>query len=108
MVDNGEPMEAALQQQIARREQVIDRVKQILIDDLHAATDPQAIDLDAALFGTGLALDSVDGLELVVATEAAFEITLPQDALRSSLRTVNTLVDLIMKYQATQEEEAHV
>ncbi len=62
--------------------------------------------------GLQLSLDSVDGLELVVATEAAFGITLPQDALRSSLRTVNTLVDLIMRYQVTPEHEleheAHV
>ncbi len=108
MLGNGVRMEAVLQRQIVAREAVIDRVKQILIEDLHAATDPRAIDLDAVLFGTGLALDSVDGLELVVATEAAFGITFPQDALRSSLRTVNTLVDLIIKHQMTAEVGAHV
>jgi len=107
-LDTASGMDAGLQRQIARREAVIARVKQILIEDLHAATDPEAIDLDAALFGTGLGLDSVDGLELVVATETSFGLTLPQEAMRSSLRTVNTLVDLILRYQPAPEDEARV
>lgn len=89
-------MDAALRAQIARRERVIEELKRILIEDLHVAVPADAIDLDAALFGTGLGLDSVDALELVVATEASFRVTFPQDTLRGSLRTVNAVVDLVL------------
>lgn len=89
-------MDAALRAQIARRERVIEELKRILIENLHVAVPADAIDLDAALFGTGLGLDSVDALELVVATEASFRVTFPQDTLRGSLRTVNAVVDLVL------------
>ena len=85
-----------LSAQLARRAKLVDRVKQILIEDLHIDRDPDMIDLDAPLFGTGLALDSVDALELVVASETVFGVRLPQDTLRSSLRTLNSLVDIII------------
>ena len=91
------PMDAALKAQIDRREAAIARIKRILIQDLHVNAEPDAIDLDAALFGTGLALDSVDALELVVSTEAAFGVTFPEASLRSGLRTVNSLVDLVLE-----------
>jgi acyl carrier protein len=89
-------MDAALSSWIEERENVIVGVKAILIESLHVGREAQAIDLDAPLFGTGLALDSVDALELVVATETRFAITFPQSALRGALRTVNTWVDLIL------------
>ncbi len=85
-----------LSAQLARRAELVDRVKQILIEDLHIDRDPDTIDLDAPLFGTGLALDSVDALELMVASETVFGVRLPQDTLRSSLRTLNSLVDIII------------
>ena len=85
-------MDAGLRAQIARRERVIEEVKRILIEHLHVSVPADAIDLDAALFGTGLGLDSVDALELVVATESAFGVTFPEDVLRHGLRTVNSLV----------------
>jgi acyl carrier protein len=89
-------VDVALRAQIARRERVIEELKRILIENLHVAVPADAIDLDAALFGTGLGLDSVDALELVVATEASFRVTFPQDTLRGSLRTVNAVVDLVL------------
>ena len=89
-------MDAELRAQIVRRERVIEGLKRILIENLHVAVPADAIDLDAALFGTGLGLDSVDALELVVATEARFRVTFPQDTLRGSLRTVNAVVDLVL------------
>jgi len=101
------PAQTALTAQLAHRTQLVDRVKQILIEDLHVDRDPDAIDLDAPLFGTGLALDSVDALELVVASETAFSVRLPQDTLRSSLRTLNTLVDIIIAEQQRANSNAN-
>lgn len=90
------PMDPALHAQIARRESVIARVKKILVENLYVPLPPDAIDLDVALFGTGLGLDSVDALELVVATESTFGVTFPEEVLRHGLRTVNSLVDLVV------------
>ena len=96
-------MDAALKAQIARREAVIATIKQILIQHLHLDAAPDAIDVDAALFGTGLALDSVDALELVVASEGAFGVTFPEESLRRGLRTINSLVDLVIDRQDQKE-----
>ena len=78
---------------------MIARVKKILVENLYVPLPPDAIDLDVALFGTGLGLDSVDALELVVATESAFGVTFPEDVLRHGLRTVNSLVDLVLSLE---------
>ena len=96
-------MNTALQAQLARRESVIARVKKILVENLYVPLPPDAIDLDVALFGSGLGLDSVDALELVVATESAFGVTFPEDVQRRGLRTVNSLVDLVV---ALEDEKA--
>jgi acyl carrier protein len=92
-------MEPELRAFIARREAAIAAVRGILIDNLHIQVAPEAIDPDAPMFGAGLALDSVDALELVVAAETRFAVSLPQDALRQSLRSVNTMVDLLLELQ---------
>ena len=92
-------MHPELTSYLARREAAIATVRDILNTNLHVQARPDAIDPDAPLFGTGLALDSVDALELVVATESAFGVTLPQVALRQGLRTVNALIDLLLDLQ---------
>ena len=92
-------MDSELRAYLDRRETAIGVVRRILIDNLHFPVEPERIDLDVPLFGTGLGLDSVDALELVVAAEAAFAISLPDDRLREQLRTVNTLVDLVLECQ---------
>ncbi len=99
-------MDVAISSRIEEREKVILQVKAILIEALHVGREPDTIDLDAPLFGTGLALDSVDALELVVATEARFKITFPQSLLRGALRTVNTWVDLVLALQHAPATEA--
>lgn len=92
-------MDSELRTTIERREAALATVRRILIDNLDVQAPPEAIDADAPLFGTGLALDSVDALELVVAVEAAFGVSLPEAALRARLRTINTLVDLLLRQQ---------
>lgn len=96
-------MDPLLEQQIRRRQDALRAVRAILAERLHAADDPEDIDPDVALFGTGLGLDSVDALELVIATESAFGVTFPQETLRGALRTVNTLVDLVLELRAKKE-----
>lgn len=54
------------------------------------------IDPDAILFGSGLGLDSVDSIELVVALESRYKLRVAEGALRMHLRTVNSVVDLLL------------
>lgn len=93
-------MNADLESYIARREDVLARLRALLVDRLHVERDPVAIDPDTPLFGTGLGLDSVDAVEVVVTLEDAFGVRLPDDALgRRVMRTVGKLVDLVMAYE---------
>lgn len=89
-------MDEALRVQFERRDAVIAEIRRILVEELQLPFLPSAIDPDVPLFGTGLGLDSVDAVELVVTTEAHFDIVLPQTVMRDGLRTVNTLVDLVL------------
>jgi acyl carrier protein len=92
-------MEADLMAYIEKRERALARVRRILIDDLHVPRDPDEIDPDAPLFGTGLGLDSVDAVELVVSLETAIGTRLPEGELgRGAMRTVNMLVDLVLAF----------
>lgn len=99
-------MDAVLQAYVARREAAIETVREILRDKLHVEAQLEEIDPDAPLFGSGFALDSVDALELVVATEAAFGVRIPEDELRPQLRTIDTLVDLVLALQGLRGEAA--
>lgn len=89
----------------ARYENVLGRVRSLLIEQLHLRREPDEIDPDAVLFGTGLALDSVDAVELTVAIETEFEVKVPDnEESRQVLRTVNSLVDHLLR----MKEPAHV
>jgi acyl carrier protein len=90
-------MDSNLEQLITRREHILGRVRQILVDELHVRRDRDEIDPDAPLFGTGLGLDSVDAVELVVAMESAFGTRLGDSSeARRWMRTANTLVELVL------------
>lgn len=90
-------MDSELEQLIARREHHLARVLRILIDDLHVRREPDEIDPDTPLFGTGLGLDSVDAVELAVSLESAFGVRLADSGQgRRWMRTVNTLVDFVL------------
>lgn len=91
-------MKPELARRLARRKEVLERVKRILIDQLKVRRDPDEIDPDVTLFGTGLGLDSVDAVELVVSLESEFKIRFPsQPGQRAVFRTVNTLVDMVLE-----------
>jgi acyl carrier protein len=90
-----------LEELIRTREAVVGGIRRILIELLDVRRDPDELDPDAALFGTGLGLDSIDGVELVVAVENVFGVRLGNDAMaRAGMRTINNLVDLILAPEA--------
>jgi len=88
---------------IERREAILDGLRTILVRSLRVPLPKHAIDPDVMLFGTGLALDSIDALELVVAAEEAFGVDLPDEEVEHRLRSLNSFVDLIL---AKQEQRA--
>ena len=90
-------MVATLTEQVALREEVLGKVRQMLISVLDVQRAPDEIDPDAPLFGTGLGLDSIDAVEVVVSMEELFGVRLSDDAMvRAEMRTVNALVDVVI------------
>ena len=69
------------------------QIKELMVAELMLPTGPDDIASDAPLFHpTGLALDSVDALQLVVALEKRFGLKLADaDAARSILHSVDTI-----------------
>lgn len=95
-------MDSRLADYIQQRDAILERVRRILIDNLDVRRDPDEIDPDTPLFGSGLGLDSVDAVELLVSVEVEFGIQVPDDPrVGSALRTVNTLVDLVIASEAS-------
>jgi acyl carrier protein len=100
---SGEALDAYLR----RREQVLTKVRHLLIASLELPRDADEIDPDTALFGTGMGLDSVDAVEVVIGLETEFGIRLTDaDERRRALRSVNALVDTVMAHPHPRATEA--
>lgn len=90
-------LEPALAAHLARREDALSRLRSILVEQLKVQLPKERIELDAPLFGTGLGLDSVDAVELVVAIEQEFGLRIPEGKAGPwAFRTVHTLVEYVL------------
>jgi acyl carrier protein len=98
-------MDDTLRAHIAHRDDTLARVRRVLIENLKVPLEPDEIDLDAPLFGTGLGLDSVDAVELVVAIESEFALRIPEGTGGPwALRTVHALVEFVIELQRALAE----
>lgn len=96
-VDRAVPVDNALGAYVRRREDVLAGVRRTLIACLDLRREPDDIDPDTVLFGTGLGLDSVDAVELIISLEMEFGVKLGTDeARRTALRSVNAVVDAVL------------
>lgn len=94
-------MNADVMRYIAEREEVLGVVRALLIERLHVQREPDEIDPDVPLFGSGLGLDSIDAVEFVLILEERFGLRLTDDFMtRADLRTVNSVVDAVLANRA--------
>lgn len=89
-------MQTDLKETIEIRESIMIDVAEILITALHLDVDPGDLDPDTPLFGTGLGLDSVDAVVIIVELESRLNISISEEEGKKALRTINSLIDLVI------------
>lgn len=82
-------------------EEMINVLKLQIIDALNLEdVTPEDIDNDAPLFGTGLGLDSIDALELIVLLDKHYGIKLSSPAEGKEIfKSVNCIAEYIQKHR---------
>ena len=87
---------------------MLNRVNELLISALKLDQTSAELDPETPLFGSGLRLDSLDAVELIVELESEFRISISEDEGLLALRTINSLVDMVLskkKMNLTTEYE---
>jgi len=76
-------------------------IKALIVRELNlVGRDPSAIEDDAPLFGAGLALDSLDALQLAMSIEEKFAVRIPEGP---EARSIFASVASIATYVAEQK-----
>ncbi len=84
----------SMKERIERRKQILDGIKEELIERLELEFDLADIDDDTFLFGGGLQLDSIDSMEIIIGMQSRFDVMIREGDV-SALRTINTLADFV-------------
>jgi acyl carrier protein len=79
------------------------RIKQTLIEELDLRGKTEAdIDDAAPLFGEGLGLDSLDALQLAMAIEERFGVSVPEgEAGRAVFASVDAIAEFLLRSSST-------
>lgn len=89
-------MDKQLHEVISKRQAVLEKLKESLIDRLNLYQTKEQIDDDTPLFGSGLKLDSVDATELAVMLDEEFGVRISEGDDPSFMRNVNSLASFIL------------
>jgi len=89
-------MKPDLKQKIEIREDTLNKVRRMIISSMNLNVLPEELDPDTTLFTTGLAFDSVDAVVLIVDLETEFGIMISEKESMDALRTINSLVDIVI------------
>jgi acyl carrier protein len=80
-------------------EDLRETIKEMMVENLMLRVSKEEIANDLPLFGpTGLGLDSIDALELVVSIEKRFGVSVPNsETAKQALASVNSIHDYIVE-----------
>lgn len=92
-------MDQRLRQQIEVRAEVLAVIKRDLISRLNLPYEPEDLHEDISLLGSGLGLDSLDALEVILGIEHSFNIKIGEDNI-AILRSINTIADHVLTARA--------
>ena len=95
-------MEDSLRRKIAERSKVLEIIKEDLISRLNLPYEPDDLHEDISLLGSGLGLDSLDALEVILGVEHAFNMKVAEDNI-SILRSINSIADYVLAVRAGGE-----
>jgi acyl carrier protein len=89
-------MDAVTRERIAARSEVIRRLKRMLIERLSLPYRDADLHEDVSLLGSGLGLDSLDALELLLGIEQEFGAKVDAGSI-GVLRSINSVADYLLE-----------
>ena len=92
-------MDAELKRRIDERAEVLRVIKSDLISRLNLPYEPEDLHEDVSLLGSGLGLDSLDALEVILGVEHAFDVKVADDDI-AILRSINSIADYVLAERA--------
>ncbi len=96
-------MDIELGKTIEARAVVLKTIKEDLITRLNLVYEPDDLHEDISLLGSGLGLDSLDALEVILGIEHSFGVKIADDNI-GILRSINTIADYVMTEKEKGQE----
>ncbi|MCK9460027.1 MAG: phosphopantetheine-binding protein [Proteobacteria bacterium] len=97
-------MDAELKRRIDERAEVLRVIKSDLITRLNLPYEPEDLHEDVSLLGSGLGLDSLDALEVILGVEHSFDVKIADDNI-AILRSINSIADYVLAERARKKGE---